>query len=175
MLLRKKILLATVILFSLLILIPGVSAYAEKLNLGSQEIVMNMTWPEPEDVSYCDVVPCYMWVRGAVFGSDIRNVTVTYANTTQECGSDAGNYFRVNCSMQTGPSEPVVLTVRDSQGATTSVTRDVFFSTMPGPGAIHVHGYVLDASGIPVRDAIIDFYSPEFSFKKSKTTEVKRT
>jgi predicted secreted protein len=157
---QKTILPVTGIFLCLLLLIPGVSAYAEKLNLGSREIIMNMTWPEPDDVYYCDTPPCYMWVTGQVFGSDIRNVTVVHGNSTQECGYDTGKYFLVNCSMEvTDRSDQVVLTVRDSRGAMTSVTRNVFFYTMPGPESIWVNGYVLDSSGIPVKDAVIDFQS----------------
>lgn len=98
--LRKKICLVIGIILTLLLLTPGVSAYAEKLNLGSQEIIMNMSWPEPDDVHYCDTPPCYMRIMGQVFGSDIQNVTVTHANNTQECGYDNGKYFLVNCNME---------------------------------------------------------------------------
>ena len=56
---------------------------------------MNMSWPEPDDVHYCDVLPCYMRVMGQVFGSDIQNVTVTHGNNTWECGYDNGKYFLV--------------------------------------------------------------------------------
>lgn len=171
MLFREKILPLTGIILCLLLLTPGVSAYAEKLNLGSQEIIMNMTWPEPDDVHYCDTPPCYMWVRGQVFGSDIRNVTVTHGNTTQECGYDNGKYFFVNCSMEVKDrSNQVVLTVRDSRGAMTSVTRDVFFYTMFGPESIWVNGYVLDTSGMPVKDAILDFQSFYNNKNVSKST-----
>jgi len=160
LLLRKTILPISGIFLCLLLLTPGVSAYAEKLNLGSREIIMNMTWPEPDDVHYCDVVPCYMRVTGQVFGSDIQNVTVTHGNTTLECGYDTGKYFLVNCSMKlTDWSDQVVLTVRDSRGAMASVTRNVFFYTMPGPESIWVDGYVLDTSGVPIKDAVIDFQS----------------
>jgi hypothetical protein len=94
---------------------------------------MNMSWPEPDDVHYCDTPPCYMRVMGQVFGSDIQNVTVTYGNNTWECGYDTEKYFLVNCNMEvTGfLNDQVVLTVRDSRGAMTSVTRNVFFYTMP--------------------------------------------
>lgn len=160
MLLRKTILPVTGIILCVLLLTPGVSAYAEKLNLGYQEIIMNMSWPEPDDVHFCDVPPCYMRVMGQVFGSDIQNVTVTHGNTTQECGYDNGKYFYVNCSMKlTDRSDQVVLTVRDSRGAMTSVTRNVFFYTMFGPESIWVDGYVIDTSGIPVKDAFLDFQS----------------
>ena len=171
MLSRKKICPVTWIILTLLLLTPGVSGYAEKLNLGSQEIIMNMSWPEPDDVHYCDVMPCYMRVMGQVFGSDIQNVTVTHGNNTWECGYDNGKYFLVNCNLEIkGLNDQVVLTVRDSQGAMTSVTRNVFFYTMPGPESIWVDGYVLDTSGLPVKDAILDFQSFYDNRNVSKST-----
>jgi hypothetical protein len=99
-----------------------------------------------------------MRVMGQVFGSDIQNVTVTHGRNTWECGYDKGKYFLVDCNLEIKVlDDQVVLTVQDSRGATTSVTRDVFFYTMPGPESIWVDGYVLDTSGVPVKDAILDF------------------
>jgi hypothetical protein len=112
-----------------------------------------------------------MRVRGQVFGSDIQNVTVTHGRNTWECGYDKGKYFLVDCSLEIrGWDDQVVLTVRDSQGTKTSVKRNVFFYTMPGPGSIWVDGYVLDTSGIPVKDAVLDFQSFYDNRNVSKST-----
>ena len=158
MLSRKTILPVTGIILCLLFLVPGISAYAEKLNLGSQEIIVNLTWPEPDDAYYCNIPPCFMEVTGQVYGSGIDIVTVTAGNTTWDCGHTNGENVYVYCRIQqTIPADHIVLTVRGDRGTTTSVRRNVFSYAMPGPESIWVNGYVLDTFGNPIDNATLDF------------------
>lgn len=124
------------------------------------EIIFNITTPREDDVFYNDVVPAYLSVKGTISGSNnIRNVTVTYGDETAECGKKNGANFYVSCSFLINDNvKNITIDVVDDQGFVTSEKRNFSsYAGPPPPGWIFIYGTVVDADGIPVRNAVLTF------------------
>jgi hypothetical protein len=123
-------------------------------------IIFDITSPLEDDVSYYDIVPSYMTVRGKIYGTDtIRNVTVTYGNESADCGKKNGTYFDVSCKFLIHHTiHKITIDVIDNQGSVTSETRNfTYYLGQPPPGTIFVYGKVVDTDGNPVTGAVVIF------------------
>ena len=149
-----------VLLILVAILVPVTSAFASELQLGSEKIILNITSPELDDRMYYDIALTKLPIRGDVYGSGIRNVTVTYDNKTQECGNVSGNQIRISCEFIIVPwTEPVIFTIADKQGRVVSDSRNMTgISFVPLPiDNVAASGFITEENGTPIRNAQISF------------------
>jgi hypothetical protein len=154
----KHIILGGILLL-IPLLIPVTSGLADEMNLGPQNIVLNITSPEQDDVLYVDVVPAYFTVEGKIFGSGIRNVTVKNQNETKICGKISGNFVDVSCTFPAiDGSNQIIITIVDDKGYTVLDSRNfTIIGGLFGPGTVWVSGYVFDANGTPLKDVTLTF------------------
>jgi hypothetical protein len=149
-----------VLLLLIALLVPVASAFASELPLGPQKIILDTTSPELDDRMFYDIAPTYLPISGSIYGLGIRNVTVTYDNTTRECGTVSGNQVRISCQfLIVSGTEPVIFTIADRQGNVVSDTRNMTgIPFVPHQeDNVMASGFITEENGTPIRDVQIGF------------------